>query len=149
MIKGTRAKLSHLLEQIFDLTDTSLNIAAYRYSTQDYLGLNDALTLIDEVEHPTQDLDPKTMRNYGRMKNQFTVSINQPLRFGKDDYGSFYTSGSWSDYWGAVRAVATIRSATVTALHGEATVSALNDPGMSTAKQKTVFTSAFRYLSKS
>lgn len=31
----------------------------------------------------------------------------------------------------------------------EATVSALNDPGMSTAKQKTVFTSAFRYLSKS
>lgn len=50
---------------------------------------------------------------------------------------------------GAVRAVATIRSATVTALHGEATVSALNDPGMSTAKQKTVFTSAFRYLSKS
>lgn len=40
------------------------------------------------------------MRNYGRMKNQFTVSINQPLRFGKDDYGSFYTSGSWSDYWG-------------------------------------------------
>lgn len=86
--------------KFFDLTDTSLNIAAYRYSTQDYLGLNDALTLIDEVEHPTQDLDPKTMRNYGRMKNQFTVSINQPLRFGKDDYGSFYTSGSWSDYWG-------------------------------------------------
>ncbi len=68
MIKGTGAKLSHLPEQIFDLTDTSLNIAAYRYSTQDYLGLNDALTLIDEVEHPTQDLDPKTMRNYGRMK---------------------------------------------------------------------------------
>ncbi len=31
----------------------------------------------------------------------------------------------------------------------EATASALNDPGMSTAKQKTVFTSAFRYLSKS
>lgn len=101
MIKGTRGKaIASPGTNFFDLTDTSLNIAAYRYSTQDYLGLNDALTLIDEVEHPTQDLDPKTMRNYGRMKNQFTVSINQPLRFGKDDYGSFYTSGSWSDYWG-------------------------------------------------
>lgn len=105
--------------------------------------------LIDEVEHPVQDLDPKTMRNYGRMKNQFTVSINQPLRFGKDDYGSFYTSGSWSDYWGAGRAAVIIQSATVTALHGEATVSAPNAPGMNTAKQKTAFTSVFQYLSKS
>ncbi|EFH3753709.1 fimbria/pilus outer membrane usher protein, partial [Escherichia coli] len=62
-------------------------------------GLNDALTLIDEVEHPEQDLEPKSMRNYSRMKNQVTVSINQPLKFEKKDYGSFYLSGSWSDYW--------------------------------------------------
>ncbi len=33
------------------------------------------------------------------MKNQVTVSINQPLKFEKKDYGSFYLSGSWSDYW--------------------------------------------------
>ncbi|WP_153071979.1 fimbria/pilus outer membrane usher protein, partial [Escherichia coli] len=61
--------------------------------------LNDALTLIDEVKHPEQDLEPKNMRNYSRMKNQVTVSINQPLKYGKEDYGSFYLSGSWSDYW--------------------------------------------------
>lgn len=30
------------------------------------------------------------MRNYSRMKNQVTVSINQPLKFEKKDYGSFY-----------------------------------------------------------
>ncbi len=43
--------------KLFENTSTSLNIAAYRYSTQHYLGLNDALTLIDEVEHPEQDLE--------------------------------------------------------------------------------------------
>ena len=67
--------------KLFEETSTSLNIAAYRYSTQNYLGLNDALTLIDEVKHPEQDLEPKSMRNYSRMKNQVTVSINQPLKF--------------------------------------------------------------------
>ncbi|WP_432763694.1 fimbria/pilus outer membrane usher protein [Escherichia coli] len=25
--------------------------------------------------------------------------MNQPLKFEKKDYGSFYLSGSWSDYW--------------------------------------------------
>ncbi len=54
--------------KLFENTSTSLNIAAYRYSTQHYLGLNDALTLIDEVEHPEQDLESKSMRNYSRMK---------------------------------------------------------------------------------
>ncbi|STM49168.1 outer membrane usher protein [Escherichia coli] len=48
--------------KLFEETSTSLNIAAYRYSTQNYLGLNDALTLIDEVKHPEQDLEPKSMR---------------------------------------------------------------------------------------
>ena len=85
--------------KLFEDTSTSLNIAAYRYSTQNYLGLNDALTLIDEVKHPEQELEPQSMRNYSRMKNQVTVSINQPLKFEKKDYGSFYLSGSWSDYW--------------------------------------------------
>ena len=51
------------------------------------------------MKHPEQDLEPKSMRNYSRMKNQVTVSINQPLKFEKKDYGSFYLSGSWSDYW--------------------------------------------------
>lgn len=39
------------------------------------------------------------MRNYSRMKNQVTVSISQPLKFEKQDYGSFYLTGDWSDYW--------------------------------------------------
>lgn len=84
--------------KLIEPTATSFNVAAYRYSTQDYLGLNDALQLIDDAKHKDAD-DRNTMLNYSRMKNQVTVSINQPLRFKEVDYGSFFLSGSWTDYW--------------------------------------------------
>ncbi len=71
------------LEQVIRRNKYFTEYRAYRYSTQNYLGLNDALTLIDEVKHPEQDLELKSMRNYSRMKNQVTVSINQPLKFEK------------------------------------------------------------------
>ncbi len=41
------------------------------------------------------------MQTYSRMKNQFTVSINQPLNIAYEDYGSLFISGSWTDYWAA------------------------------------------------
>lgn len=91
-----RATWNKLLES----TNTSINMAAYRYSTQEYLGLNDALTLIDSATHKGYG-SYNTMNNYARTKNQFTVSISQPLQFSDTDLGSFYLSGSWTDYWSA------------------------------------------------
>lgn len=85
--------------KLFEATSTSFNLAAYRYSTRDYLGLHDALTLIDDANHLSPDEDKDTMRTYSRMKNQFTVSVNQPLNFAYEDYGSLFLSGSWTDYW--------------------------------------------------
>lgn len=84
--------------KLIEPTNTSFNVAAYRYSTQDYLGLNDALQLIDDAKYK-DDGDRDTMDNYARMKNQITLSISQPLQDGEMDYGSFYLSGSWTDYW--------------------------------------------------
>ncbi|EOI5998815.1 TPA: outer membrane usher protein [Salmonella enterica subsp. salamae serovar 42:g,t:-] len=84
--------------KLIEPTNTSFNVAAYRYSTQDYLGLNDALQLIDEAKNNNDDRRD-TMDNYARMKNQITLSISQPLQDGEIDYGSFYLSGSWTDYW--------------------------------------------------
>ncbi|WP_346429457.1 outer membrane usher protein [Superficieibacter sp. HKU1] len=83
----------------FTPTNTSLNIAAYRYSTKNYLGLNDALTLIDEAKHPDKDDNNQGMANFSRMKNQFSVNINQTLQDGEQSYGSFYLTGTWTDYW--------------------------------------------------
>lgn len=84
--------------KLIEPTNTSFNVAAYRYSTQDYLGLNDALQLIDDAKYNDDD-QRDTMDNYARMKNQITLSISQPLQDGEIDYGSFYLSGSWTDYW--------------------------------------------------
>lgn len=82
----------------FAPTQTSLNIAAYRYSTENYLGLNDALTLINGANHPGEEGYTGVV-NYSRMKNQFSVSINQTLKKDDHDYGSFYLNGTWTDYW--------------------------------------------------
>ncbi|MEB4677620.1 outer membrane usher protein [Enterobacteriaceae bacterium G50] len=92
--------------KLVEATQTSFNVAAYRYSTQKYLGLHDALTLIDNAKYASEDDGKMTMRNYSRMKNQFTVSVSQPLISANEDYGSLYLSGSWTDYWadGASRA---------------------------------------------
>lgn len=84
--------------KLIEPTNTSFNVAAYRYSTQDYLGLNDALQLIDDAKYNDDD-QRDTMDNYARMKNQITLSISQPLQDGETDYGSFFLSGSWTDYW--------------------------------------------------
>ncbi|MGK7539039.1 fimbria/pilus outer membrane usher protein, partial [Salmonella enterica] len=69
------------------------NVAAYRYSTQNYLGLNDALQLIDDAKYG-DEVPRNTMSNFSRLKNQVTLSISQPLQDGEIDYGSFYLSGS-------------------------------------------------------
>lgn len=79
--------------KLIEATDTSFNVAAYRYSTQNYLGLNDALQLIDEAKYGDDD-QRNTMNNFARLKNRITLSISQPLQYGETDYGSFYLSGS-------------------------------------------------------
>lgn len=66
------------------------------------------------------------MRNYSRMKNQVTVSINQPLKFEKKDYGSFYLSGSWSDYWASGKTVLITLLVIAIVRPGAVTVSVLN-----------------------
>lgn len=84
--------------KLIEATETSFNVAAYRYSTQDYLGLNDALHLIDDAKYGDEK-QRNTMSNFARLKNQVTLSISQPLQYGETDYGSFYLSTSWTDYW--------------------------------------------------
>ncbi|WDB46931.1 outer membrane usher protein [Escherichia albertii] len=85
--------------KLIESTDTSVNLAAYRYSTQDYLGLHDALTLIDGANHARDGEKYNTMGSYERMKNQFTISLNQPLKMVDSDWGALYMSTTWTDYW--------------------------------------------------
>lgn len=100
------------------------------------------------MKHPEQDLEPKSMRNYSRMKNQVTVSINQPLKFEKKDYGSFYLSGSWSDYWASGQNRSNYSIGYSNSASGAATVSVPSVHGMKTATLTIAFISVSPFLLK-
>lgn len=85
--------------KLLEATNTSVNLAAYRYSTQDYLGLHDALTLIDNTTHAGKGEHVNTMSNFSRMKDQYSISLNQPLNDGDIDWGALYLSATRTDYW--------------------------------------------------
>jgi outer membrane usher protein len=85
-------------------TNTSFNVAAYRFSTEDYLTLNDAASLTEDVKYRDTSRNPghtgqDVYNRFQRMKNQVQVNVSQPLNMGKENYGSLYVSGSWQDYW--------------------------------------------------
>lgn len=85
-------------------TNTSFNVAAYRFSTEDYLTLNDAASLSEDVKYRDTSRNPDhtgedVYNRFQRMKNQIQINVSQPLTVGKDDYGSLYVNGSWQDYW--------------------------------------------------
>lgn len=71
-------------------TDTNLTLAAYRYSTENFYNLRDAL-LAQELERNGTD-----SRYFGRQRSEFQITLNQGLPKG---WGNLYTTGSWLDYW--------------------------------------------------
>ncbi|UBX48525.1 fimbrial biogenesis outer membrane usher protein [Providencia alcalifaciens] len=75
--------------KLFSETDTNLMLAAYRYSTEDYYSLSNALYAIDADKKGRDS-------SLGREKNGFSYTINQNLPY---DLGSFYFTGRISSYW--------------------------------------------------
>lgn len=76
--------------RMFTQTQTSIVLAAYRYSTENYYNLNDALYAVDQAKNSNRSY------NLWRQRNGFTYTINQNL---PDGWGGFYLSGRVSDYW--------------------------------------------------
>ncbi|MRS17793.1 fimbria/pilus outer membrane usher protein [Enterobacteriaceae bacterium RIT692] len=69
-------------------TGTSVSLAAYRYSTEGYYTLQDAMI------NPADGINGALNRNY-RPRGEFQVMLNQSL----GEAGSMYVSGSQRDYW--------------------------------------------------
>lgn len=90
---------SKLLEEL----QTSFNIAAYRFSTENYMSLCDAASFSDNIHHRMasndEDSERADFKNFQRMKNQFQLNISQPITYGDSSGGSLYVNGSWQDYW--------------------------------------------------
>ncbi|QPT14893.1 fimbrial biogenesis outer membrane usher protein [Serratia rubidaea] len=75
--------------RMFSSTQTSIVLAAYRYSTKDYYNLSDALYTIDREKSGNN-------REIWREKNGFSYTVNQDLPEG---WGGFYFTGRIADYW--------------------------------------------------
>lgn len=100
------------------------------------------------MKHPEQDLEPKSMRNYSRMKNQVTVSINQPLKFEKKItvLFIFLVVGPITGLPDKIVAITPL--ATVTVHPGAATASVHSVHGMRTATLMIAFISVSPFLLK-
>ena len=83
---GWSLKLSH--SKTFEPTQTYLSIAAYRYSSQDFLSIYDAAYL-------RENKDNSSLNRSFAQKGRFDITINQPL----SEYGSLYLSASDTTYW--------------------------------------------------
>lgn len=85
---GQSFKLSY--SKLISPTNTNLTLAAYRYSTEDFYRLRDAM-LIRDLEQ--QGVDTHA---FGKQRSEFQITLNQGLPKG---WGNFYLVGSWLDYW--------------------------------------------------
>lgn len=87
----------------FDATDTTFSVTGYRFSSENYLSMNDALSFQKTLDNYADEhnTDQKSaMHAYSRTRNQVQANIYQDITIGEENYGSFYLNGTWSNYWG-------------------------------------------------
>ncbi|MFP2768861.1 fimbria/pilus outer membrane usher protein [Oceanisphaera sp. KMM 10153] len=73
-----------------DATQTNISMAAYRYSTDGYLTLNEAARLRQDLN------DGLAGQDVARQRSRLDLTVNQRLGEGG---GSFYVNGSSATYW--------------------------------------------------
>ncbi|HCL5252296.1 TPA: outer membrane usher protein [Salmonella enterica] len=101
-LSGQSYRLTY--SKMLEATNTSVNVAAYRFSTENYLSLDDAATLRESIKQQkyanhNYNSSADLYANYQRTKNEVQISLNQPLQTNDTQLGSLYVSGTWQDYW--------------------------------------------------
>jgi outer membrane usher protein len=86
-LRGTSWRLGY--NKFIDPTNTNIAVAAYRYSTADYMSLTDA-TWARELATKGNDIN-----GFYRQKNRFQLTVNQNFARG----GSVFVSASAQQYW--------------------------------------------------
>ena len=85
---GSSMRLSY--SNLITPLGTNVTLAAYRYSTSGYYGLQDALNHRDAI---SRGFDAQ---RFGRPRSQFQLTLNQPLSKG---WGALYVTGSVRDFY--------------------------------------------------
>lgn len=86
---GSSVRLGY--SNLIGATGTNVTVAAYRYSTREFLGLQDAIRVRDLIGRGT---DPAQL---ARQRSQLQLTLNQPLGEGR---GAMYLTGSLREFWG-------------------------------------------------
>ncbi|OZI77691.1 fimbria/pilus outer membrane usher protein [Bordetella genomosp. 12] len=86
-MRGTSWRLGY--NKFIDPTNTNIALAAYRYSTENYLSLTDA-SWVRELARRNEDI-----RSRYRQKNRLQLTLNQNFKYG----GSVFVSASAQQYW--------------------------------------------------
>lgn len=76
--------------KLFDETNSNITLAAYRYSTKNYMDFLTALQSRDAIK------DGYDSNSIWRSKNRFTISLNQGL---PEFWGNLYISATLENYW--------------------------------------------------
>lgn len=87
-LKGQSYRLSY--SKLINETDSNITLAAYRFSSKNYMEFLTALQARDYVK------EGYSVNSVWRSKNRFTISLNQGLPEG---WGNIYTSASIENYW--------------------------------------------------
>jgi outer membrane usher protein len=87
--QGASMRLSY--SHLIGASNTNLTLAAYRYSTEGFYGLQDAMYARDALKYRA---NPDVL---ARQRSQFQLTLNQPLGPRR---GSLYLTGSVRDFYG-------------------------------------------------
>ncbi len=76
------------------VTDTSLTLAGYHYTTKGYYDADEAMLLRDRDKYPRSNasVDSNTLARRHRLQLNATQKLPK-------DYGSFSLNANWQDYW--------------------------------------------------
>jgi len=102
-LPGSSLRLSY--SKIMEQTGTNFSLAAYSYSTSDYLTLSDAALLRDQHSVPGAAVPASALVSapFLSPRKSFQIALTQPL---SEKFGSVYISGIAQYYWnGAPNAI--------------------------------------------
>ncbi len=88
-LTGQSYKVSY--SRYFTQTSTNFSLAAYRYSTKDYLTFSDSIELREWLN------SGNSSNAFSHQKNTFNINMSQDLG---ENAGSLFISGTLRDYWG-------------------------------------------------
>ncbi|EKT60923.1 fimbria/pilus outer membrane usher protein [Providencia sneebia] len=88
-LTGQSYKVSY--SRYFNQTGTNFSLAAYRYSTKDYLTFSDSIELREWLN------SGNSPSGFSHQKNTFNINMSQDLG---ENVGSLFISGTLRDYWG-------------------------------------------------